>query len=76
MNDHERELRAAERRGRAVIRRVSLEDVTPDPNCLHGVDAISLVTQLTREGWSLSGQAWPEYRRSETLYRFVPGWPK
>lgn len=70
--DQERELRAAERRGRAVIRRVSLEDDTPDPDVVQGADAISLVTQLTRTSWSLSGRPWPEYTRSETPYRFVP----
>lgn len=70
--DHEREQRAAERRGRAVIRRVSLEDDGPDPDAVQGADAISLVTQLTRASWSLSGRPWPEYRRSETPYRFVP----
>lgn len=54
--DQERELRAAERRGRAVIRRVSLKDDTPDPDAIQGADAISLVTQLTRASWSLSGR--------------------
>jgi hypothetical protein len=74
--DRERESRAAERRRKAVIRRVSLDDVTADPDTVHGTDAISLVTQLTRESWSLSGHPWPEYKRSEMPYRFVPGWPK
>jgi hypothetical protein len=41
-----------------------------------GAAAISLVDALTRESWAASGQAWPNYRRSQIPVRFVPGRPK
>lgn len=55
------------------MHRAPLGDVEPDLSPVYGAEAISLVTQLTRESWSLSGRAWPQYVRSETPYRFVPG---
>jgi hypothetical protein len=55
------------------MHRAPLGDVEPDLSPVHGAEAISLVTQLTRESWSLSGRPWPRYARSETPYRFVPG---
>lgn len=38
-----------------------------------GDAALSLVTNLTRLGWSLSGQEMPQYSRKDTPYRFVSG---
>jgi hypothetical protein len=76
MSDTERRQRAEQRRQRAVINRARLGEVEPDLHPIRGVEAISLVTRLTRESWSLSGRPWPEYTRSETPYRFVPGWPE
>lgn len=37
-----------------------------------GAEAISLVTRLTRESWSLTGRPEPEYVRSAIPCRFVP----
>lgn len=76
MSDTERRLRAERRRERAVLHRLRLGETEPDLSPIRGVEAISLVTQLTRESWSLSGRPWPEYSRAETPYRFVPGWPE
>jgi lipopolysaccharide export system permease protein len=53
---------------------VALAETASDMCACQGGEALSLVTQLTREGWSLSGRAWPPYERHETPYRFVPGW--
>jgi hypothetical protein len=74
MSELARRQRAEERR-RAVMRFVPLEEVEPDLDPIRGEQAISLVTQLTRESWSLSGRPVPTYTRSETPYRFVPGPP-
>jgi len=67
-----RRLRAEERRKRAVIRFVSLGAGEPDFLVVQGSEAISLVTRLTRESWSLGGRDWPRYARAATPYRFVP----
>lgn len=72
MSDMERRLRAEERRRRAVLQRVPLGEVEPDLHPVRGAEAISLVTMLTRESWSLSGRPWPQYPRPATPYRFVP----
>lgn len=69
-DETERRRRAAERR--PTVRWVphGREDEAP-PTC-HGAEAISLVTQLTREAWALSGRPWPDYPREATPIRFVP----
>lgn len=71
----ERRRRAEVRRKRAFLQQVRLGEVAPDLDVTRGAEAISLITQLTRESWSLSGRPWPQYKRSETLYRFVAGPP-
>ncbi|MFZ1700063.1 MAG: hypothetical protein WBO10_09400 [Pyrinomonadaceae bacterium] len=71
MENPDRQKRAELRRQRVVITRCSLEDSDVDPNPTFGPEAISLVTQLTREVWSLSGLPWPEYNRAGTPYRFT-----
>ncbi len=40
---------------------------------ISGVEALTLVTQMTNEAWSLSGRALPTYTRASIPYRFVPG---
>jgi len=63
--------RALARRQSMTLRRVELDDTT-DPEPIHGADAITLLTRLTRESWHLAGLPWPTYTRAETPYRFVP----
>lgn len=75
MTDIERRQRAEQRRQRATIHRARLGEIEPDPHPIRGVEAISLLTRLTRESWALSGRPWPDYKRENTPYRFVPGWP-
>ena len=55
-----------------MLRRVSLHAREEDPYPIRGEEALSLVTRLTREGWSLAGLSFPEYERSEIPCRFVP----
>ncbi len=45
------------------------EDLHP----IRGGEALSLVTRLTAESWSLSGRRLPDYSRREIPCRFVPG---
>ena len=52
------------------MRRARLDD-DADPVPVRGEAALSLVTQLTRTAWQLSGRPFPEYERGETPYRFV-----
>ncbi|HMM79847.1 MAG TPA: hypothetical protein PKC65_07490 [Pyrinomonadaceae bacterium] len=59
-----------------IISRHRLSDPEPDDFPVWGAEAIELVGQLTREQWSLSGQAFPDYDRANTPYRFVKGFPK
>ena len=76
MDDTARHMRADQRRQRAVLQRTHLGAADGDAHSISGADALSLVTQLTRHSWSLTGQPWPEYRRADTPYRFVPGPPR
>ena len=71
MQNTERQKRAALRRQRMVITRCRLEESDIDPHPTFGAEAVSLASVLTREMWSLSGQAFPNYSRSDTPYRFV-----
>lgn len=75
-DDNERRRRAAQRRNRVVMGRCALGDVEPDLSPVEGAEALSLVTRLTRESWTLSGQPWPSYHRSQTPCRFIPGPPR
>ncbi|MFC1706407.1 hypothetical protein ACFL59_06220 [Planctomycetota bacterium] len=75
MSEPERRRRAEERWRRMTVRRTHLGAAEPDLKTVRGTAAVSLVSQLTRESWSLGGLAIPSYSRSETAYRFVPGRP-
>ncbi len=75
MSEEARRQRAEERRHRAVLIRTRLGAPEIDLDPIEGPDAISLVTQLTRQSWALSGNPWPTYRRSEIPCRFIPGRP-
>ena len=69
----ERRARAKARRGAMTLRRGGLQADEHDLSPLSGAEALSLVTRLTREGWSLSGRELPDYARSSIPCRFVPG---
>jgi len=56
-----------------VLRKAALTDVEEDLSPISGADALSLVTLLTRESWSLSGYPFPTYSRGEIPVRFVEG---
>ena len=71
MGESERRARAEERRARATLYRAQLQPRERDLDPVRGPDAISLVTVLTREAWSLSGKAWPSYARGEIPVVFV-----
>jgi hypothetical protein len=76
MKDIDRQARAEERRKRATLRltRLSSEDDDEvDPHPIYGDEAVSLLTRLTREGWSLAGRDQPTYARHEIPCRCVPG---
>lgn len=75
MDRSERVARAEDRRERAVLNRTKLGLREPDPTPVFGVEALALVSRLTREGWSAAGLEMPRYSRSEIPVRFVPGGP-
>ena len=60
------------RKARATLRRTSLHAPDDGSDAVRGEEALSLVTQLTREGWSLAGLPFPDYDRSSIPVRFVP----
>jgi len=72
MSDADRRERAEARRARVTLHRSKLERRERDLNPVWGAEAISLVTQLTRESWSAAGLEFPSYTRAETPVRFVP----
>jgi hypothetical protein len=76
VSDTERKSRAERRRKAAVIRRYRFGDDEVDLFPVRGDLAISLAARISLEAWSLSGRDWPDYRRSETPYCFVDGFPK
>jgi hypothetical protein len=63
--------RAAARSARITMRRVRLDEASDDEP-VRGPAAISLVTQLTRAAWALSGRPFPTCARAELPYAFVP----
>lgn len=69
--DAERKIRADERRRRMKIRFTTLDDET-DPWPTRGVEAISLVTQITRSAWNLAGKPWPQYERENMPVTCIP----
>ncbi len=69
--DDSRARRAEERRRRGTLRKTGLARVEVDLAPVRGGEAISLVTRLARESWSLTGRAFPAYPRSQIPVRFV-----
>ena len=72
-SDQAREARAEARRRRARLRRSRLTNVEVDLDPVAGVEAVSLVAELTRQSWSLGGEELPRYERASIPCRFVPG---
>lgn len=70
--DTARRQRAAARTERTVLHKARLSTVEADLSPLRGAAAISLLTQLTRESWSLAGLESPSYERHRIPIRFVP----
>jgi hypothetical protein len=68
----DREARARARRERAVLYRSRLGAGERDLHPLQGVEAISLLTHLTRVSWGWSRSAYPAYERREIPCRFLP----
>lgn len=58
-----------------VLSKTRLEDAELDLNPIVGGAAITLVTQLSRESWSLAGFDYPTYERRDVSIRFVPRLP-
>lgn len=56
-----------------MIRKTSLLAGEHDLSPVRGTEAVSLVTRLTAESWSLSGKEMPAYTRAEIPFRFSPG---
>jgi hypothetical protein len=54
-----------------VLHRTQLEPRERDLHPVRGAEALSLVTILTREAWTLSGRPWPTYTRAEIPIEFV-----
>lgn len=73
MDEADRQARAEARRQRATIVKGTLGAPEHDFDPLSGHAAISLVTRLSAESWSLSGRPQPSYSRREIPCRFVPG---
>jgi hypothetical protein len=71
--DAERRARAEARKARATLHKTHLSSEEQDFDPVVGVDAISLLTTLIRESWSLSGRDSPAYAREDTPCRLVPG---
>lgn len=70
-NDKERKDRAKKRRQTMTVRFTTLDDES-DPWPVRGPEAISLVTQITRDVWSLAGRPWPKYKRKDMPVRCIP----
>jgi len=71
MGDDERRARAEARRLRAVLHKATLGAREHDFDPVSGPAALSLVTRLTNESWSLSGLPWPSYSRRDVPVRFL-----
>jgi hypothetical protein len=65
--------RARRRRETMILRRVSLEAGEEDLTPVFGEDAISLLTQLTRESFGLGGADVPPYTRAQIPCVFLRG---
>jgi hypothetical protein len=73
MSDAGRRERAEARRARAILRKSRLGPLEADLSPIRGVEALSLVHQLTMESWALSRREEPQYTREQIPWRFVPG---
>jgi len=73
MHDDERRKRAEARRDRISIRKATLGDHEHDFTPVFGGEAVSLVTLLTAEAWSLSARPLPRTDRRTIPVRFVRG---
>lgn len=73
MGDSTGRLRAEARRQRMILRKTRLLPEEQDLSPLRGEEAISLVTHLSRESWSLAGLEVPQYTRRNIPCRFVSG---
>jgi hypothetical protein len=67
-----RKQRAARRAETVSIHKGKLGDAPIDFSPVKGAAAISLLTRLTRESFSLARSQAPAYRREEIPVRFVP----
>lgn len=65
--------RARQRRETMILRRTSLEDGEEDLTPVFGEEAISLVTQLTRESFGISGDGGRSYSRAQIPCVFLRG---
>ncbi len=73
-DDAARRQRADARRGRITVSRV--EEGAPREAAVRGAEAVTLVTQLSRAAWSLSGRPWPTYDRANMPGKLFRGWPE
>ena len=71
MSQAGRKARAKDRRGTTVLHKTRLQAVEHDLSPIDGAEALSLVSRLTIESWSLAGRSMPTYDRAETPCRFV-----
>ena len=65
--------RARERRKIAVLAKGRIRTGEQDLHPVRGEEAISLLTRLTEEIWSISGLPRPTYSRTQIPCRFLPG---
>ena len=55
-----------------TVRLVRPGEADSEPSGLCGEEAVSLVAELTRRAWALSGRSHPTYRREDTPVRLRP----
>lgn len=70
-----RRARALLRSQRVSLRKTHLKAKEAELHPLEGVEAISLLTRLSKESHSLAGYAEPTYTRQQIPCRFVPRRP-
>ena len=69
--DLDRQERARKRRGRMVVKRVSLDE-RDDATTIRGAAAVALAARLSREQFQLAGHPLPSYERARIPVAFVP----
>lgn len=72
MSEEARAQRAAARQKTMTIQRSRMQPVERDLDPIRGEAAVSLVRQLTWEGWAASGREFPAYARADIPVRFIP----